>query len=515
MKKVNRFTEIKNIVTTVSRSELETLLSLFETHKNTEISKKGAAMVTAISNQPDIEEFQLLEKIGFDKHKEGTLSAFLMFVRNVILESLILDINLERPGEYSNHFRNKVSGTKKLLQVQILLGKGLYQEAMKLNEEVKSKVEKYQELDLLYESTYIQSICNSGEGSTRAFKKTLVETNIANMRRNQLKKAQLVFLNAHFKFKKLNKNSESDILKTISELIELNQKDPQVKIRYFILSLKAKYEMYKGNFTLAEETHKEQLELVRNSPILQSTERESHILLKQSIALLHLRKIDETRKVLEWTNHLVKKSSFDHFVVLKRLIYLDFYSKNYLDLEETIENNIKSKYTRRLPFAIFRIQFFKAALSLFTEQPRTCAKILLEEIKLKQPCSDDLKLGQVVFLYMSAIELAQSEKHLKEEALQLCNSTFEALGSENLRKRDMTIVKIFKRLLSHPEELNHPSETLTKLLGKLNLKNAEMRWEPFTYEIIPINTWFKAKSDAAFSKLIIPNGGLLEDTLPA
>src|SRR5690606_26994978 len=162
---MDRYKEIREIIINGSKSELNSIqahIASMPAVTNTQILKSND-FIKAISESPEKSEVEILKAISFDT-KTDNLSVFYRATRNLIHEALLLDINLDKQFEYSNGFRNKATGRKKLILCEIFLKKGLLENANFVLDEIISRSTKYEEIDQViesYELLKLKSILNS------------------------------------------------------------------------------------------------------------------------------------------------------------------------------------------------------------------------------------------------------------------------------------------------------------------------------------------------------------------
>ncbi len=494
MKKLGRYIEIKNLILACSRAEVDVLLLHLKSLIHLNYAPLGLELILSISNNSNLSEADALAQIKFDTQKENNRSAFFMFVRNIILESLLLEMNIERPGVYNNQFRNKISNSKKLLQAQILMGRGLINEASKLLDEVQTKAEKYEHFDCLHACNYFKTINSAHSAAQRGFSKLKTDLSDAKLLRDNQEKSQDLFLESKIKLELGLEEKWHWLADTLETLNVIQEQTPSAENKYYYLILDAAYMLRTKKFSKARSAVEENLILVKNTPSLHSTEREADLLIHLSEILIHLDLIEETRDTLRQTLLLIKKSSIDYYLVSKRLIFLDFYQNNTDNLHHSIKYHIQSKYTRRLPFAASQTQFFKACLDYVQNRPLLCAKILIEEIRLNQGVSADLLMGQTLFLLMSVTDLDSEHNPFKDLAYVEIQKAIQRLSKVITQKRDRTILQILKRLAINPTEISNNIESIHNIVARLSSEDPQMKWKPFSYEIFPYQNWLNAQS---------------------
>ncbi len=487
---MSRFIEIKRIIVQSSRAERDVMKSHFRTQKDNEFARMGEELVMLIGEQESIGEDEVLKKVFKGSNKSG----FLMFVRGVILESLIFDINVDRPGEHNNKFRNRLSNQKKLIEGQVLLGKELYPEAKKLFEEVVSKGEKYQHFDQVSEAKTLLRLMSLLDPKARPARKREKEVETARKARNLLEEVDDLYFESASIAHKLGKSKTDGLRNLISKIDDFGaERRDLYQIKYLKCLTELDLGAHLGKYESVVSHAEQAIELVRSQPSVQSTERETELILRMAEAQGHLLKWKDSLKSLDWADHLVRKNSFNHYDITKKKTLIDFYTAEFKSLDKSLGKHLKSKYIQRHPYAVLQFQFFYTWRLFMKDQYSETIKLLIEELETSSPIKPELNLHMCALLFMASYE-ERNDKQTYSKSMKLISKRLNLIKVDQVKERGWFILKLLNELAAHQgKELNLKDEISKNAIKKLGSNRNGWKWVAFSEEIYPFQFWLEWK----------------------
>ena len=492
---MDRYREIRELIINCSRGELKTIhkhIQSLSNSKSSQISKSGE-LIDAIREFPESSEVEILNKIKFDT-KAKNISLFYRSARSVINEALILEENIDKQFEYSNSFRNKSAGRKKLILAEILLKKGLSEIGNLLLEEVISRSSKYEEFDQVieaYEFLKLQSIVSGDIKEFDTIEKKLQDTEV---KRDSIHKSKKLYENVlMYSNMPLPKAYKASVDVAVKKIGELAKKVDSDTVAFFLNLVEAEQLKISNKFAEASEKYDELLLNVRSKAALQSSEREAQILIKSGNCLVQKGEYKEAKSIYEEASELFKKSDYDHYILQTKIVFLDFYLKNYSELKRTFDLRTKSRYITTLPYAVAQYDFFNGALLHAKSKTAAAAKLLLAKSLPTPNISYQTQLGMNFLLLIAGIELLPKNKNLAKRALTEAFKNIEEIKAVNtFNKRDRMLLRVFKKLRNRDYDFEVTQPVIEDDLKKLS-EEQEFAWEPFSYEVFRFDNWIKAQ----------------------
>lgn len=496
MTKLDRFTEITSIYSSLSRAEKDILTSYinsFQGRSHKDYDETGDFFGLLESN-PQISKKEILSELNIDKKPSLFVNGFLLRVREILLESLLLLQNLERPGEYSNRFRNRTSNRKKLIQASILLSRSNREQAEKLLQEVESRAEKYEIPEQVIESKQMLKLAFTRYRSQRVIKRYTSETETWIEKMLGLQEAQNLYSNVLFDFERLPENHKQ-AEKGIRELEKLEKKHQLDTIKFWRISLQARLKYITGDYKPAIKDYKTLLDLRLYSPPVQSDKGVSDIKMKMGECQSYLLDFKSARTNFMEADSLVKNDSYESYVLRKYLILLDFYETPSDDTAEEIHKRINSTYTSRVPYALANYYLLRSIYLIYDNSPSKAAELIRNEENVIEDAPTEDTFYRNLYLFIAGTDIAVSEGR---KANKYCNAALENLKSLNkndLSSRQKLIIRTLQAIKTAKFDFKAYLKKNEEQVKRLESGEGENRWIPLSNEVMPVHSWIRHKVD--------------------
>ncbi len=497
MKKIDRLTEIKNLYKKFNKAEKEILIATIRGLELSEVKgyEKVFELIQLISVQPTIGANGAIKILGKSKDSIQEQQAFFRSIKDLLLENLSLNINAERAKNLSNRARIANSNAKKLSQARILLSRNNQRQAVKLLEDVANKGLKYELFQDSVEAYKQLQFTNIIDKGIKPYLRISRYISHAKQLAEGYDKAQDLYLQ-YLAVNELNTISpEKKALENfIQQLGEINR-DGKLKYPSYLLELfKTKYFVRTRDFAKARTTSEKLLEIIRSEPAIQTEQREGLALMEYTEILSELKKYDLARTKLTEASRLFKKSSFEAYTINKRLCLLDFYQKNYIDLEGRLKKILQSNYTLRWPFAIAQFTYYLGVLK-YVQGKYGEAADFFESIKNNSGSfGTELCFSKDVMTYFTGIALQNidqvASKRILEEAARNLEAIYKA--DQTLSKRQKIMVRIIRRLEGYDRNFQKTCLYAKDSIARLYLQDDEHRIKIFSDEIVPFTNFLQA-----------------------
>lgn len=497
MEKSSRFNEIKKIYARLSRPEkelLHTRLKAFE-HDATRNYEDIARLIQVLQFNPTIGKEEAVRTAGFEGKPSIEVNSLLLLTKEFLMEQLLLDMNINRPGVYSNRFRITISNAKKLEQAQVLLARGLQSEAIKLLEEVQSKADKYENFDQSAKALKILGFLYAKDKGIRTFRRFEGYIKEAKIKSYLVDQAESIYAEYRMHEARGAQPEAMEIATAQLEQLEKQNKNYDLRIPVYIaLLLRAEMLVVNEEYRKADHAYLKLIDTIRNSPSVQSEEREAYATMQIARVRMHLAKYSLALEDLNSVQSRVKKSSHLSYLGNKYEVLVHFYEKNYSELSELLPRLLKSKYTLRLPHAAAQFHYYSAFLDYLQGNYKSSAKALIAEMELKQELVADYATGLSYLLFLNGVELLSSDEAFAKEVLELAVKRSGAIQEDHeLAKRDGVILKLMDKLHASNFDFKKVSVLSKSAVQRLAERNVDASWRPLTYEILPFHQWFAEK----------------------
>ena len=494
---MDRYREIREIVLSTSKSELNSIKAHIDSQpvlKTSNISKSND-LLTAIFDNSEKSESEILKMIGF-KTSSSNISKFYRSTLNLINEGLVLDINIDKQFEYSNSFRNKSANRKRLILAEVLLKKGLQDNANLILEDIISKSTKYEEFDQVIEAYELLKLQCIITADFKEYDNIDAKLKHLEEKRDGIHKARKLYQDVLlYSTLPLPKTFLASIEVALKKIGEISKRSDTDTVRYFLHLVEAEHLTLKNAYKSARDTLEKTLQNVRTQAPLQSREREAQVLLKIANCDVLNKDYKRAKTVFEEASTLFKKSDYDYYVIVNKMVYLDFYLKKYTDIKKHIDTRGRSRYITSTPYATAQYEFFNGALLYLKNKPLKAANWLLPKAKPSDNVSFQTQLGMNFFLLISGIDILKTNPKIGPQCIKAAFKNIEKIKSaHNLEDRDKLILRVFKKLRSRKFDFEVTQKAIEENLNQL-MTDPDYAWSPFSHEIIRLDEWFKSKEN--------------------
>ncbi|MFT4772458.1 MAG: hypothetical protein ACJAZC_000505 [Cryomorphaceae bacterium] len=496
MIKQDRFSELVSIYSALNRNEKETIsiyTKAFQNRSHKDFKEIGG-LIDLIESDPNITRLQATKALKIDKKPKLQQNLFILRTKDIVLECLTLTQNIDRPGEYSNQFRNRSINQKRIEQSKIFLSRGERDIAEKLLNEVENRAEKYELFDQLLEAKELLKVSYATYRAYRTISRYEAEIDHANELNLYLHQARNIYSEFLFHLKREDDKIESQ-QERMTKLKELETKSRSATIGFLRAMAEVSFLLNNEKYQAAIELMNALVENRLYSPPLQSNQGVSELKTEIGKTQVMLRDFQAARISFSLADKLVKNDTYESYTNRKNLVLLDFYESNLDSLEEEIEKRISSFYTSRVPYASAFYHFTKAIWLISKNQSAKAAEVLIAEIEAIGDTSERERFHRNVYLFIAGCDIQESKKRTGKN---YCNKALENLSKmkkNNMTERERLIITVFNQIKSTGYDFQRFLTLNGKQLEKLESDSPSLRWTPLSDEIIPIQNWIHNQID--------------------
>jgi tetratricopeptide (TPR) repeat protein len=496
MPKQDRFSELVSIYSALNRNEKETVsiyTKAFENRSHKDFKEIGG-LIDLIDSNPSISRAAAVKALKINKMPKLQQNLLILRTKDIVLECLTLTQNIDRPGEYSNQFRNRSLNQKRLEQSKIFLSRGEQEIAEKLLQEIENRAEKYELFDQVVDAKELLKFSYSTYRASRTMIRYESEIKRANELNHHLHVARNIYSDFLFHLRRDENNLEEQ-KERLSRLKELETISRSATIGFLRamgeVSLMQRAEEYESAVKLMEAL----VEIRLYSPPLQSNQGVSELKTEIGETQVKMRNFRSARNSFIAADQLVKNDTYESYRNRKNLMLLDFYESNLDGLDEEIEKKISSFYTSRVPYASAFYHFLRAVYHLSKKNYSKAAEILSAEIEAIKDTSDAERFYRNVYLFVAGFGLQKTKKRTGKGYCTQALVNLSKMKKTKLSDRERLIITVFSQIKSAGYDMKRFLTLNAKQLEKLESNSPGLRWVPLSDEVIPLQNWIHHQID--------------------
>jgi len=409
-----------------------------------------------------------------------------------LYECLTLDVNIYRPGKFTELTQYRAEILKITLYNSVLRGKVSNKEFLKM---VERGITIAKEFELYHELVNLLSIKNHFLRVLTKFEKLKEIDNDIDFYMSSQRAIQkatdwhhLLILNAGNKASGYTNFSDFDL--AITQMKEDYQRYKSANIKYFMLIIQMEYAHKMHDYLQAEKISYEQIELYKTSKAIYLKVRLASAYLNLGNNQMYLYKFDDAITSIRKSYPLYQNQAFNLAIAKEIEFYVHYYAGNFQEAEELITHLIKGADSTS--FQIEKRNFLLANVLVLKKQNKEANRLLQETREIEKD-KEGWNLGIRI---LSIINLLETEK------LDLVDMNIESMRKhidrtlklKAVRKRDVIILKLLTRLGRYAFNFKFVWKKYKPQFDLLASDEAEYRWEMKTHEMIIFHLWFKAKA---------------------
>lgn len=493
----NPFKELKEVLSVLKSSELEVAkkhLIAYSTN-HTLKSSRSLELFKLLLKKPHIDQHKAAKRLKYDSER-----SFLRLIQRTLSrveESLILEVNINRPQTYSLLFTTKFKIRKLIMQSQILSARGLVNQSIKLTDQVLKDSKRYELYDEIIEALYNKQVLiglKKGEHFYKKISKDIDFYENCRMALNNSKDKYRSFYAAS-DFSGIVKN-KTEILSEI--IIEIDKdwqitKSVNIKVYYYLLGM----ELYflKKEFLKVEKMGLQLIDLLKEELAVFSLPRIGSIYFNLSDTQISAFEFDKAQQyAIKAKECLIINENYNLLMSLEFEYISTFYLGQYEKTIELISELLSLKVTTKFPFKKAKAIYIKTLNFFLLGKFKEAQSLLynLEEI-------DKDKEGWNVWIRMMRILCS-----IEMFRLNMIDYDLESFRKymirtserKDVRSRDKLILKILLDLDKQSYDFKLTAKRRKLELEMLASMEGDLRWEAKSPEMILFHEWFYSKVES-------------------
>lgn len=478
------------------RTALRNYLGCFESRKKGHKPKSLILLDLLEKYEDDEKVFSLLKK---KIPSEDARRMAITRLREKMLASLSLDVNLIRDENYDEQGQALAAVTLGKLQGKILIGRGQRKTGFYVLDRTIAQAKHYELYDdlidiLSAERQYIKA----WKGTDKAFYDLVKEIENYSACRDAANLAKQYFeeVTMRYGFKGLSRlpadKSQLQFLRErIDALHDAFDKTSSATVGYYYYFLSVEYHQLQNNLEEASESLSKLAKMLENNPAIKRKVRQASVHANLGANDLWRHRFEDSQKQFETSLTYLRANTRNHAVITELLFYSLFYAGNLDEAEKKLESLVESKHVDQSDFRKAVRSYLLACVSF--------AKGEFRKVNLRLASSHHIgkdkegwNIGSRVLSIMLAIEREKFD-FADSQTVNLRQFLREGLKGVEIRKRDKLITEVLIELRKKSYDFEEVSKEKASILSELKKDDADTGWLLQTPEMICFHTWFYDK----------------------
>ena len=488
---------LRKLIHRLTPTEIKSLkqyLRCFDPNFNDDHRVKTLILLEVLEKDPSpVPEEEIYAQV-YSKSEKGNLKYLRLRLLNKIYESLLLEVNVERKGLYTDHARANIEVRKKLLQAQILWGRNITDELMILLQQIIRKSTKYELYPELLEALYLKQQFQGFRDGLKVYMKIQAEIDKYEEILRSLRKAKHYYTQIILEGNSsAGKNGTSEHLKQARNELQIDfEKTGSPSIGYYWKMICLEYFQQQSDFQSGAQTCAELIELLESHPVIFTRRRMGIAFGQQANNELLARNYAPAEEKARQSQAYFKQGSINHCMAVEIEFYGQFYQGKYKKAATTLSPLVIGKEISQTETQ-FQRRCFQYASVLFQLGRFREAETWLQKTSRMLSDKRGWNLGIRLLNILIQVELERYDE------IDLAVDAFRK-HITNLKKRKLIserysrILRILNRIRTCNYQFQQALEESESDLKFLRSGKEDCHWEVKGPEMVKFHDWFLKKA---------------------
>lgn len=444
-----------------------------------------------------------VEELVYGQRSGTAFPRLVLRVREKLLESLTLSINLDRENAYSERGRNLHEIRKALSQAQILQDKGETDWAAAEYERCIERAGKYElfeewatALRLRMQTQSMSRGADAVDADARNYEK--VVQGLLASHKAQRYFSQMI-ARTEFETKPV---SLPELKKKIDELKKDMQQCGSATVAFFLGFMEAEYYQETGKYAAAAEVLRKLAELTGNHPALYSPARLASVLVNAAWNDLYLYRF---RQALKTSGRVLELLPPEHFNALRCVevsFHAHFYSGRFEEALDMLEQLLEHDAGSAAEFRTGKRQYQKACVLFMQKKFEEAHRILVD----LNPIEDDAEGWNIAHRLLHILNDIERE-HMENafNRIEAFRKHLSRIGKKSeVPARFLAIYDVLQTLANNRFDFVRTHTRKNEELKKLSDPGSALSWKILSPELIIFDQWFDSNVFRKPFKLVMP-----------
>lgn len=448
--------------------------------------EKVGKLFELVTRYPDKDENFFSQKI-YETDADNTFRVTKSRLKR-LLEDVVL--NEKSLTGYSAEYINALlQSEKKVLQGEILLGRGAYLASKNLLLQAVSTSTKYSLHGPHFRGAMLLHRNQSVNMSTREFQKrseNLLELNRINGLVNEAGILHYSLVNIVTNVSKSDQETLSDLGAKLSRIAEVAEDTQSPLAQYYYFLSQIVFLQYTYRFAEAQEYCKKYLNLVQTEPAVHSQQRMGSALYQLAEVSYKMGALDDARKYSRQTLDIFSPDELNYLIVLELAFRIAFTSGNDEEAEGIAQEAFRHRAFNVSKMRAAKWHYFHANLQFKTGKVREAMLSLNDATAL---LSD--KMGwNIAFRLLEIMILFESGHYDLLDSKILNMRQFVKRTQKNTEQyRSVILIQILMEWHKMGLDLKKAYPSIKKKVGKLNEYHQDVPFNPNSTELVRLEDW--------------------------
>lgn len=483
--------------------DMELIFDIYKKLKNHEIRQirnhlkaspfeyeKVGKLFELITRYKDKEEDFFSQKL-YDRAPDNTFRVTKSRLKRILEEVILNDKSVT--GYSTPYINASLQAKKRLLQGEILLGRGAYKSSKNLLLQVIASSKKYSLHNEQFQSEMLLHRNQSINLSVKEFEKktdSLLELNEINFKVNQAAIMHYAVTNV-LTHTSLKDGELAKIDLKIAAISKIAEETKSPLARYYFLLSKILFLQYTFNYVEAQKYCKLQLELVRKSPAVSSKQRLGNAHFQLTETTLRKGDLKEAQKSVEETLAHFSKDETNSLIVMGTAFRIAFFAGNWEKSEKIVQQAFKHPRFNASAFRAAVWHYNYSCILFVTGRISESLKALNDAT----PLLTDKTGWNLTFRLHEIMVLFEAELYDVLETKILNMRQFVKRTQKNSEiYRPMKLIQILMEWHKNSLNIKKTVAGIKRILTDLEDYHQQFPFDPSSGELIRLEDWLQNKA---------------------
>lgn len=493
MKGIDQLRDIHVMMDKNEQDVLRNYLSCFESRKKGH-KPKTLMLLNLIEKYKDDEKVAILFKKKVAS--EDARRMIIVRLRQKMLASLTLDVNLGRKEIYDEQAQARAQTSLGKLQGAVLLGRGRRKLGFKILDNAIGIAKNYEFFDDLIQMLSLQRrYVKAWKGTDKAFYDVVDEIKRYSEARDAANLAMQYFeeITMRYGFKGLSRlpadpNQVTFLRERIDRLRSDFESTCSATVGYYYYFLLVELNQLENNLSAASDSLKNLARILEENPSIRRSVRLASVHLNLGANSLWMHEFEEAQTQFETSLTYVRENTRNHAVITELLFYSLFYSGQLDAAEKSLETIVESKHVDQSEFRKSVRSYLLACVAFAKGEFRKVNLRLAHSHNIGKD-KEGWNIGSRILSIMLAIERKKFD-YADSQIVNLRQFMREGLKGIEVRPRDKLILELLVELRKKSYDFSEVAMIKKNVLVDLGSDNVDNGWLLQTPEMIAFHTWF-------------------------
>lgn len=468
-------------------------------------ANKSLMVLNLLVDKPDTTREKAKKKLGAGQN-DSSFDRLLKRLKEKVLESLLLSVNIDRKDAYSDLFMHKYRVRKQLMELNILTGRGIVSEGDQIVSKIVSTCKKYELFDELVEVLQYESFRQvMKRKDPEETEQTERELNFYKGSRDAVVKALRWYYRYFGEVERtgLNRKNMALLMEAINDLTSEYKATKSFNVLYFALLLVSEYYNIIGGYKRSIAVGLRMAEIIQNNPAIYLDRRVGSaymVVVEQEIGIFDFEQAIEHAQL---SKQYFKSVNYNYTLSmeweLKALYYCGKATESFMVVNELL----RLTNANHFPFHFSRRNYFNACILFVLRDFKKCNFVLHDTRELDKD-REGWNIGIRVLSILSHIEQEQYD-NADAQIESLRKHISRVKKEHDVRPRDIIIHRVLQQLEKNSYDFG---ATITKSAADLKqLATAEKgySWEVNIPEMVVFHHWVQDKANGVPYTFRVPD----------